>query len=276
IGFAAYHDLFFHLAFDELLALRVIAGLAFLAPFRLYDHVVFAVLAPRQVDLVLTPYAGDGREHVVDLARVDIDRPENEHIVRASEEPVVARQDGAARARAGDRPCEVPRPVSDERRRLFLQCRHDHLADLALGHGLKRVGVEEFHYVIIRPVVDTLVMDAVEAGTGAVELGHPRYIEYVLHAEELPDPGPHGVARPLRPEYHLLEIDLLLDPPLLHLLRHEEPHGGGAAQDGGAEIDEELTLHVEISRAHGYRHGAEALASVLEARARGPKSVADT
>ena len=61
----------------------------------------------------------------------------------------------------------------------------------------------------------------------------------------------------------------------MDLLRQQEPHRGGAAQDRGLEVHQELALQVQVSRAGGHRHGADPLAPRLEAHAGRPQAVPD-
>ena len=72
----------------------------------------------------------------------------------------------------------------------------------------------------------------------------------------------------------LLHVDLVGDPPLVHLLGQKEPHGGGAAEHRGLQVHQELAVHVEVPRPHGHRHGPQPLHPRLEAHPRGPEAVA--
>jgi len=107
-----------------------------------------------------------------------------------------------------------------------------------------------------------------------VDLRQTRDVKNVFHAEEGADLVDKGIARPLRPHNDLPEADLVLKTSLVDFLGHEERHGGGAAQDRRTKIDQELHLHVEVSRTRRYRKGAEALAAELESHPGGPHAVA--
>ena len=58
----------------------------------LEGHGITAVLPSIQHDLVFASNTTNTREDMVHLARIDIHRPENEHIIRAAQNPVMTRE----------------------------------------------------------------------------------------------------------------------------------------------------------------------------------------
>ena len=115
---------------------------------------------------------------------------------------------------------------------------------------------------------------ALDAGAGAIKFGHAHDIEQLHPAEKFRNLAPHGHRGALRAVDHLLQIDLVGDPPLVHLFGHQQAHGGGAAQHRALQVHQEFAVHVDVARPHRDGQGAQPLAAQLEAHPRGPDAVA--
>ncbi len=114
---------------------------------------------------------------------------------------------------------------------------------------------------------------AADADTRAVDFGEAVDV-VVLHAERVNDALADLLARTLGARDELLELDLVLDAALLDLLGQQERIARSSGQHGGLHVDHELQLLLGVARAHGDGHGAEALATRLEADSRSPQAIA--
>ena len=83
-------------------------------------------------DLVLARDARDVAQHVLDLAGVNVDALDLDHVVATADQDVDARERRAAGAFAGHDARQVVRAVADQRRALLPERRDDELAVFAV------------------------------------------------------------------------------------------------------------------------------------------------
>src|SRR5512145_1390834 len=129
------------------------------------------------------------------MARVYINGPDDEHIIGAAKYSIVHGHDAAAGTLAGNEPCQVSCPISDERCCLLFQCCYNHFTYLSRSYRLKRIRIQYLQNIIIGPIMDTPVMDAIEACPGSIEFRQPGYIKEHggIDAGHLRDQFSHGI-----------------------------------------------------------------------------------
>ena len=84
----------------------------------------------------------------------------------------------------------------------------------------------------------------------------------------------HLLAPGLRAENAGLQLDLVPEPPLMDALRQIGGVGGGAAEDGRAQVHHELELAVRVAGGHGQGQAAHLVAAPVEAGPAGEEAVA--
>ena len=229
-----------------------------------------------QYHLEFTPQTGKCGQMFVNLAGEDVDPPEDDYVVGATQNPVMARQGTATGARTRHQSGQVPGAVADQWRPFLAQGGYHHLPHLSGCNRQQGLGIDDLQNIVIGPVVDGAVGRRVAAGetdAGTVEFREAGDVMHRLGTQGVADLGQHGIAGALRPQDNLAHGDLVPQPPLLHLFRQEESHGGGAADHRGLQIHQKTGLHLQVPRPHRYGHGAEPLASQLEADPGGPETV---
>src|SRR5450830_1638343 len=92
-------------------------------------------------DLIVGRDPRDAYQYLLDLARVDVDAPDDEHVVGPAGDPLHATERPPARALARDDAADVARPVSDDRDALLGERREHDLALLPIRHRLQRLRV---------------------------------------------------------------------------------------------------------------------------------------
>ena len=75
-------------------------------------------------------------------------------------------------ALAGKDAGEVARAIAQNRHHVAVEGGEHHLAHLAVGHGLKGVGVNYFYDVVVFPEVHAVLILALEGHARTVHLGH--------------------------------------------------------------------------------------------------------
>ena len=206
-----------------------------------------------------------GREHV--------DAMNLHHVIGTAGEGVDARMlVMAARALTGDDTRQVVRAEADERCALLLQRGEDDLAPFAVGYGFARLRVDDLEVDVVAPHMHAMTMLAVDADAGAVHLGEAVDV-VVLDSEPVDDALTNLLARTLRTRNELLELDLVLDAALFNFLGNQQRIARSSGEHRGFHVDHELQLLFGIARTHGDSHGAQKLATSLEADASRPQAV---
>ena len=144
---------------------------AFLA-FNGEEHVILGFLVAGELDLVFAAEFLVVADDVHDLAGIDIDAPEDDHVIGAAEDGAVAGEIQAAVALSGNDAGEVMGTVADERDSFLAERGDDHFADLAVGQAFQRFGIADFDNEAVGPVMQAVVAFAVDGGAGAVHFGH--------------------------------------------------------------------------------------------------------
>ena len=119
------------------------------------------------------------------------------------------------------------------------------------------------------------VAGTVQSGTGAKHFGHARYVEAVFKAQFAFKIPAHFLIMRLRPENDFLELDFVREVVPFHFLAQQQGHGSGAAQAGGAYINQELEMHFNIARPNRDGHAAKLFTAKLKTYSGGPEPVAN-
>ena len=110
-------------------------------------------------------------KHLLDLAREHVDAADDQHVVAAAGDALHTAERPPARARLGDDPRDVPRAVADDRDALLRERREHDLADLAVGHGLKRLGIDDLDEEVVLEHVQPVLVLALGRHSGSHDLG---------------------------------------------------------------------------------------------------------
>ena len=246
---------------------------AFLA-FNGKEHVILGLFVAGELDLVFAAEFLVVADDVHDLAGVDIDAPEDNHVIGAAEDGAVAGEIQAAVAFSGDDAGEVVGPVADERDSFLAEGGDDHFADLAVREAFQGFGITDFDNEAVGPVMQAVMAFAVDGGAGAVHFGHAADIVAGFQPELGFNGETHFFAAGFGAADDLAQFDFVPDAGAVHFLGHKESHGSGGTEAGGAHVLEELQMDLQVAGANGNGHGSEPLAAALESSAGGPQTVA--
>ena len=86
---------------------------ATLIGFNFKGHRIPAIFLSIENDLIFACDPLDAREYMINLPGIDIYGPKDDHIVRASQEPVMPWKNGSAGAHPGHNPCQIPGSIAN-------------------------------------------------------------------------------------------------------------------------------------------------------------------
>src|SRR5690606_32642296 len=129
-------------------------------------------LLARDEQLVVGGGLLDVLEHGLDLRRVDVHTPDDQHVVGALADHADARVRPAAGADLARERGEVTRPEAHQRQRLLGEGGDDEHALLAVGQRLRGLWIEDLRVEMVFPDVAAVALaDALVGHTGADDLG---------------------------------------------------------------------------------------------------------
>src|SRR5215470_4608216 len=171
-------------------------------------------------DLVLVPDSRVLEHQRFDLAWIEVDAAEDDHVVGAPPNPVQAQMGAPTRAAApAQHPREVVRAVTDQRQPFAGEGAHHELPLLAVRARGSRGRIHHLAEVVVLPDVDAVARPAVDAEPGPARLRHAEDVEGV-------------------------DVKLALDPPAQIVGPHLRTEDGHAEAEGG-EVELLLARHFE-------------------------------
>ena len=147
--------------------LGVAAGGDALGAFHGQGHVVQRPVVAGQLHMVFAAQFGEGADDVHDLAGIDVDAAVDDHVVGTAEDAVMAGHAEAAGTVAGQQAGKVVGAVAQQGHGLLAQAGDHHLAHFAFGHGLQGLGIEDLDDEQVGPVVQAVVLVAVDGRPGS-------------------------------------------------------------------------------------------------------------
>ena len=177
-----------------------------------------------------------------------------------------------ALAVAGDDARKVVRAVADERRALLAERGEHQLAHFAVGQLLPGFRVDDLAVHVVFPDMHALMLFAGDTDARAVNLGQTVDVED-LDTQLVGDALTHLLAPALGADDALAQVELVAQSALLDFLGKQQRIAGRARDDGGAQVLHHLQLLFSVTGTHGDGHGAQALATQLEADAGSPQAI---
>ncbi len=89
---AAHHDALFNSTLYFGGYLFIMCGIAPFGPFHPHRHVILPVFSTVKMYLILTPDSFLEGEDFIDMTRIDVDSPDDEHIIRSTQNSIVPRE----------------------------------------------------------------------------------------------------------------------------------------------------------------------------------------
>ena len=169
---------------------------------------------------------------------------------------------------------DVTGAVAQQGEGLFIDGGEHQLALAALGQHLAGLGVDDLGDEVVLIDVHPALSGTLEGHAGAGQLGES--VDVIgLDAHRLLDVLAHLLAPRLRTEDARLQGDLVGGHAhLVHTLAQIGGVGGGAAQDGGPQVTDELDLTVGVARGDGHGEAAHPPGTLVQADAAGEHAVA--
>jgi len=160
------------------------------------------------------------------MARIDVNRPDDEHVVRTPQYSVVHGHDAPAGTIFCDKPCQISCPISDKGGCFLFKCCHNHFPHLSRSDRLKRIGVEYLQNIIISPVVNASVVHTIKASSRTIKFRQAGDVEEHrrINTGHVRNKFFHGITASFRPEYHFLERDLSAESPFVDLFGEKKAH----------------------------------------------------
>ncbi|ANT65102.1 hypothetical protein Ptc2401_01332 [Prosthecochloris sp. CIB 2401] len=171
-------------------------------------------------------------------------------------------------------PGEVAGAVAQEREGFFADGGEDEFTELAVGEDFAGIGVDDFGDEVVFEDVHALLGWAFHGDTGADDFAEPVDVEG-FDAEEFLDFLAHFFCPGFGAEDAGFELDLAgVDLFVADGFAEEGGVGGGAGDDGGAEVLHELELFLGVAAGDGDDGCSEVFGAVVEAEAAGEEPVA--
>ena len=168
---------------------------------------------------------------------------------------------------------DVPGAVAEQGEGLLGDGSEHQLALAALGEDLSGVRVDDLGDEVVLVDVHARLLAALKGHARAAGLREA--VDVIgLDAQLLLNVPAHLLAPGLGAEDAGLQLDLVPQAPLLDALRQVGGVGGGAAEDGGAQVHHELELPVGVAAGHGQGQAAHLMAAAVEAGTAGEQAVA--
>ena len=204
-----------------------------------------AVVDARDDDLVIRRIAVL-EQHRLDLRREDVDALDDQHVVAAAHR--LGHPDEGTAALAGLRVqhADVARTVADHREGFLRDAREDQLSLFAVGQHFARLRVDYLGNEVVLVDVHARLLAALIRDAGARQFREAVYI-IRLYVKFCLDVAAHLLAPGLGAEDAGLELELVHLAALRDGLGQIGRVGGGAAEDGGAQVLKELDLTVRVA-----------------------------
>ena len=153
--------------------------------FYLNGHVVVVLVGGQGDEVVIAQFL-EVHQDLLYLDGEDIDATQHHHIIATATHAVQTDMVAPAGTRAAKHAGEVAGAVAQQRHGLAAQRGEHQLANLAVGHGLQCLGVNNLNDIIVLPEVQAVLLGALEAYAGAAHLAHTEgvvglYPQHVLN-----------------------------------------------------------------------------------------------
>ena len=225
-----------------------------------------------QLDVEVRRESGDAEERLLDLRGEDVDAADDEHVVRAARDAGHAGRGAAARAGFVCDARDVARAVAEERRGFAREGGEDEFAGGAFGHGLERVGVNDFDEEVVVLDVHAGLAGAVAGDAGADDFGEAVVVGGG-DGEGLFDVAAHVLGPGFAAEEGEGEFEFGLEAALADGLDEFEGVGGRGDEGVDAHVLEDHELLFGVAGGDGDDARADAFDAVVEAEAAGEESV---
>ncbi len=227
---------------------------------------------PIELELVVGSEFRNPDQNLLDLGREHVDAADDQHVIGAAGDLLHA----AHRARGtGQQPRQVSGAIADHRKGLLGERGEDKLAELAVGHDVAGLRVDDLRVKMVLPDVQPVLgLDAFVGHARSDHLREPVDVHRVQVAPRL-DLAAHLVGPRLGPEDADLQAGVgRVEPLRRHLVEDVEEIGWRHHDHPGGEVLDELDLAGGHAAGYGNDRAAQPLATVMGPEPAGKQAVA--
>jgi hypothetical protein len=207
------------------------------------------------------------------LARIDIDPPDNHHIVAAGGNPLHPADRPTTWTRFGHQTGQVSCSVANHRHRKTIQCCENELSHLTIGKGFQRFWIDDFGIKMIFEKMSAVLVHTFRPDTGTADFCETVNVVSLDSGFGF-DLLPHFVRPGFRtehPDSHRQFPEI--DPHFSRLVNDMQKIRGGAGDNGCPKIPHEHHLPFGIAAGNRYNGNTEGLPAIVQPKSAGEKSI---